>query len=301
MNEPVNISVRAAVGSSEQLSVSRAAELLTNSLSAAGNAPVFVSCQFEPSLDALAVRSDEPCVVIASLLPEVANFEQPWADVAARLRKTFHGLTADGDQVAFICTVFRHVPLIDKADTARRIRVRRLNLLAAEISRETGACVIDLDRSLADIGARRLDTDYRLGGSRAAEAVAKFTALAVISAGLDAFVPFEVQDAARKIVADRKIDLKSAGAVAPDMVLPNYLKLGSGRRRQVVATVVGTDKDDYAGWLVQLLLTRQLGIGDAFRKFWKSIARRGFWPSVAMVTVALRQAARGRMHSGNKS
>jgi hypothetical protein len=302
MSASVEIILRAVVDSSEQASLRHAAELLTSSLSAASDAPVLVSCQFEPSLDSLALKSDDPCVKIASLLPEVTNFEKPWPDVAIRLRQTFQNLIYDDGPVLFLSTVFRHVPLSDSAAVSKRIRIRRLNLFAAEISRETGACVIDLDRSLADIGAKRLDTDYRLGGSHATEAAAKYTALAVIAGGLDAFVPFEVQDAAKEIIANQTINLKSVGeTISPDMLLPNYLKLGAGRRRQVVATVVGTDKDDYAGWLVQLLVTRQLGIGDAFRKFGKSVARRGFWASVAMVASALRQVARGRMHSGNQS
>jgi hypothetical protein len=41
-------------------------------------------------------------------------------------------------------------------------RIRRLNLMAAELSQATGANVIDIDGVLAFIGALPLGTDYLL-------------------------------------------------------------------------------------------------------------------------------------------
>ena len=67
----------------------------------------------------------------------------------------------------------------------QRIRIRRLNLLVTEISRETGLFVIDLDRELADIGANNLKTDYLLAGSLATAVAANCIAKTVISYGLD--------------------------------------------------------------------------------------------------------------------
>jgi hypothetical protein len=297
MSDPVTITIKAVVDSNEQAAVSLAASLLEKSLSAAAGDPVAVRCQFEPSLATLKA-SDESGIIISSLLPEVANYEESWTTVESRLRESYRKLAGTDGAAVFLCTIFRHVPSGSSADHSPLVRVRRLNLLAAEISRETGACVIDIDRSLADIGASQLNTDYRLGGQYASDAAAKFIALAVLSAGLDNYVSFEIQDAARASVAGSKLNLSTPVIATRDIVLPNLLKLGPGRRKQVVATVVDTDQDDHAGWLIHLLMTRQFGVRDAIAKLRGSIARRGLRSSAAMILAAARQALRGRTSIG---
>jgi hypothetical protein len=286
------ITLLAVVDDGERSAVRLAAERLTSSLTGAGP-PVTVRCSFASSHDALE-QLGEDSIVISSLLPEIANFEEPWPQVEHRLRARYAALVETG-AVIFLCTVFRHVARSESASQAesKLVRIRRLNLLAAEISRETGACVIDLDRSLADIGARKLHTDYRLEGQYACEAAAKFIALAVLSAGLDAHVSYEIQDAARAAVAGLQLNLSMPALAAADIIPSNVLTLGAGRRRQVVATVVDTDEGSHAGWLFHLLLRRQLGIRDAFEKLRLSIAQRGFLASAAMVAAAFRQALRG--------
>jgi hypothetical protein len=298
MNGP-EIVLQAAVDDSEQPAVRLAAERLASSLSTAAGHPVTVRCSFVASHDALDWSAADP-VVISSLLPEVANYREPWPQVESRLRAAYQALAAKEGAVIFIATVLRHVPRAEAADRSelKLVRIRRLNLLAAELSRETGAYVIDLDRSLADIGASKLQTDYRLNGQYAAEAAAKFIALALLSAGLDAYVSFEIQDAAKAIIAGTQLNLIVPAVAAPDIVPSNVLKLGAGRRKQVVATVVDTDKDSHAGWLIHLLVTRQFGIGEALTKLKQSVARRGVRSSVVMVVAAIRQALRGRSRVG---
>jgi hypothetical protein len=293
MSEQVTISIRAVVDNNERAAVSRAATLLESSLSAASGEPVTVHCQFEASLDALH-GFEEPGIIIVSLLPEVANYQESWVKVEKRFRERCQALMSADGAVVFLCTVFRHVATGDSADPARLVRIRRLDLLAAELSRETGLFIIDLDRSLADIGASKLHTDYRLDGEYASQAAGKLIALAVLSAGLDAYLPFEVQDAARATVANVQLNLIGPVVAKRDMVLPSILKLGQGRRKQVVATVVGTDKDSHAGWLIHQMMTGQFGIRDAFAKLRQSVARRGLRSSMAMVLAAARQAMRSR-------
>lgn len=297
MSDPVAIFIRAVVDDNERPAVVQAATLLESTLGAAAAKAVTVHCQFEASLDALP-RTEGPYITIVSLLPEVANYAEPWADVEKRLRNRCQALTSDDGAVVFLCTVLRHVATGDGTDQDRLVRIRRLNLLAAELSRVYGLFIIDLDRSLADIGASKLHTDYRLDGQYASEAAGKFIALAVLSAGLDAYVPFEVQDAARASVSDVQLNLMGAVIAKRDMVLPSILKLGQGRRKQVVATVVDMDKDSHAGWLIHLLMTGQFGIGDAVAKMRQSIARRGFRSSMAMVLAAVRQAVGSRTSVG---
>lgn len=297
MSEPVTISIRAVVDNNERAAISRAATLLESSLCAASGERVTVRCQFEASVDALQ-GFEEPGITIISLLPEVANYREPWAEVEKRFRERCQALMSADGAVVFLCTVFRHVATGDSADPARLIRIRRLDLLAAELSRETGLFVVDLDRSLADIGASKLHTDYRLGGECASQAAGKFIALAVLSAGLDAYLPFEVQDAARATVANVQLNLMGPVVAKRDMVLPSILKLGQGQRKQVVATVVDTDKDSHVVWLIHQMMTGQFGIRDAFAKLRQSVARRGLRSSMAMVLAAARQALRSRASVG---
>jgi hypothetical protein len=297
MSDPVSVTLKALVDDNERAAVSLAAARLQSALGAAAGAPVSVRCQFEETMDALK-GSDEPCVIIVSMLPEVANHEEPWAKVESRLRESFQALTSIDGVVVFVCTVFRHVAVEQSADQSRLIRVRRLNLLAAELSRETGLFVIDLDRTLAAIGGVNLQTDYRLGGTYAAEAAAKVIALAVVSAGLDDYVSFDVQDAAKLAISEDQLSLAEPGTAAPDIKPSNVLALGAGRRRQVVATVVDTNTESHASWLIHLLFTGQLSVKDAAAKLKRSIARRGLRSSSAMLLTAFRQAVRGRPRMG---
>jgi hypothetical protein len=297
MSDPVIITIKAVVDSNERPAVERTASLLESSLSAAAGEPVAVRCQFEASLDALK-GSAGPYVVIASLLPEVANHGESWAEVESRLRENYQALAGADDVVVFLCTVFRHVSSGDSADRSRLVRIRRLNLLAAELSRETGLFVVDLDRSLADVGAVRLQTDYRLDGTYAADAAAKTMALAVVSAGLDAHVSFDVQDAAKLAISDTALSLAAPGGTSTEVKPSNVISLGAGRRKQVVATVVDTNSEGHVSWLIHLMLTGQFGVKDAVVKLRRSIARRGLRSSSAMVFAAIWQAVRGRPRMG---
>ena len=190
----------------------------------------------------------------------MANHQEPWPSVERRLRQSYQRLAGTEGAVIFLCTVLRHVTRSEGADQAelKRIRIRRLNLLAAELSRETGAYVIDLDRSLADIGASKLQTDYRLNGQYAAEVAAKFMALAVISAGLDAFYISRSRIRPRRWLPQSQLISHSRQVAVPDIKPSNVLNLRGNRRKQVVQTVVDTtNTESHTGWLIHLLLTRQ--------------------------------------------
>jgi hypothetical protein len=98
----------------------------------------------------------------------------------------------------FLCNVFRHVagPVAHRYnDTAESLgeRIRKFNLLAADVSHTTGAFVVDLDRALTRVGARALGTDYLLGGEAAAAAGAEALVSTLFRAGLDDYLPPEVE------------------------------------------------------------------------------------------------------------
>jgi hypothetical protein len=293
------IVLQAMVDDTEQSAVRRAAEQLEGSLTTAAERPIAVRCVFSSSGDALDEMAENP-IIIASLLPEVSRYNEPWPDVDRRLRARSEALSKKDGAVIFLCTVLRHVAHCENTDETRLklIRIRRLNLLAAELSRQFGAHVIDIDRNLADIGARALETDYRLKGPYASGVAARGIALAIVSTGLDSYVSFEVQDTAKLLVAELDLALPVPLTATPDIVRPNVLSLGAGRRKQVVATVVDTDNENHATWLVKLILTRQFGVRDAFAKLRGSIARRGLRASAAMVLAAVRQALVSRTGMG---
>jgi hypothetical protein len=176
--------------------------------------------------------------------------------------------------------VLRHTGAGEPDASHRRIRIRRLNLLAAEISREHGAVVIDIDRLLADVGARRLGTDYRLQGAAAADLAGNSIAMEIILNGLDAFASVDVQDRARAVLAE----YKSAVALALPEIRPlNLISMGQGRRKQIVTTVIDTDQEAHVGWLIQQVLKRQIPPLEASNKLLQAVRRRGPKESLAML------------------
>jgi hypothetical protein len=202
-------------------------------------------------------------------------------DTYARLSEN-HG-------AVFISTILRHVEDDDrKAAHARRIRIRRLNSLAADLSREFGAFVIDLDRVLADIGAGRLGTDYRLKGDAAIDLAGKAMATEIVANGLDALAEVDVQDAAIAYLARYQINDALLQEIKPLEIRPhNVMALGRGRRKQFVETVIDNDQNGHVGWLVQQALKGKISPAAAFDKLNQAVRRRGTGESIAMLARAL--------------
>lgn len=145
-----------------------------------------------------------PGAIVISLLNEVSSIHLPYADVAARWHRQAAAVIAATSRPVFYCTVFRHVPMPahppqgwSRAPILERIR--RLNLLAVELSQATGAGVIDIDRTLAHFGAAPLRTDYTLAGKQGAEATGDVIAGALLGAGLDDLVDAETLEKARQL------------------------------------------------------------------------------------------------------
>jgi hypothetical protein len=196
----VSLSLVAYVDPAETPVVIAGANMLSECLGvAAGGGPWPVALQF--GAPGAPVRlATAPSAVILSLLPE-ASAADAFTAVEARWRERVRQASEIGAPV-FVCTVFRHVAERTTAEGASRLeRIRRLNLLAVQLSHELGVFVVDLDRALAHLGARTLQTDYRLGGSRAATVGAHQIAWSVLSFGLDpSAVPPELQERARSIL-----------------------------------------------------------------------------------------------------
>jgi hypothetical protein len=278
------ISIAAFVSSNERAAVEWAAEHLARALGQVSGDSWTCNCAFRPTLDAL--LQGDAAIVITSFLPELERIDQPWSEVEQRLRTTYAVLGQRGAPV-FICTILRHID--GKEDVAALlIRIRRLNLLAAEISHLHGAYVIDLDRVIANIGARRLRTDYRLDGSDAAVAAGHFIALTLVENAVDAFVPFEVQDAVKA-----NLELCRPAIAVPDSgklevtLRKNVVSLGRGRRKQIVAPVSHLVEENHAGWLTREVLRGAIGPREALKRLLLALRRRGVRESTGLLVAGL--------------
>jgi hypothetical protein len=195
--------ITAMVAPAEHAALRTAGERLAACIERATGQHWSVDVRFVETPDEIAPAA----LLIASLLTELQRPDEPPAQVAARWRGLLRA-RGDDSAPAFICTIFRHVTSV--SDRWRNAtpplpieRIRRLNLLAAELSQATGANVIDIDRVFAHAGARALQTDYRLGGTQAAGLAADTIVATLLTAGLGDAVPAEAQDRARDIHAER--------------------------------------------------------------------------------------------------
>jgi hypothetical protein len=276
-----SIPILAVVAPNERAVVEAAAGHLADALGkATGGETWTCPCDFKPDPAALAGATADTVVVTSLLVPLLEQLDTPWADVEQDLRATYAALCESGDPV-MICTILRHVGAAGDAEEAARIRrrLRQLNLLATELSREYGALVIDLDRILADIGAQQLKTDYRLGGAAVVDVAAKAMALCIVTNALDAFAPVDVQDAARAILeSDRP-----AVGLASEQMVTNVMALGQGRRKQRVSTLSDVVQENHVVWLLRQVLKGQIGSREALEKLNQAVRRRGARESAALL------------------
>lgn len=276
MNAPT-VPIVAMVSAAEKAAVDRACGNIADALGEASGTPWKCDCRFVQDPADLQ-NADAKSILVTSLVLEV-DTPEPWTDIEPRLRQIYAALCERGDPV-FICTVLRHTGAGEPAlALRRRIRIRRLNLLAADISRQSGAFVIDIDRRFADVGARQLGTDYRLEGAAAADMAGNAIAMEIILNGLGTLASFDVQDRARDVLAETK----SAAALPETMRPTNLMPMGQGRRKQMVTTNVDPDRDAHVGWLIQQVLKRQIAPLEAFNKLVLTVRRRGAKESLAVL------------------
>jgi hypothetical protein len=188
--------IDAIVAPEERLALSAAAEQLRDCLSHATQGAWSIDLRFCDALDAIdeGRRAD---VVIASLLPELAR-DAVAPTIQARWQQTLAAVTHAPPPSVVICTIFHHVPDATNSEemAALRERIRRINLVAVELSHDTGAVVADIDRALSRLGARSLATDFTLRGPLASRVAGHVIVSAVLAAGVDHAIPPEVQERA---------------------------------------------------------------------------------------------------------
>lgn len=283
------IPIYAYVSRAEQAAVQAAARHLDRSLgdpkaSGVDRAPIFVD-----GLEALA-QSPPRAVRLISLVPELLRLDGIWSEEERRLRSALEVLTSAGGPV-FIVTVLRHAGQDDDRDLLyrRRVRIRRLNLMAAELSRQTGAFVVDIDRVIADIGGRNLQADYCLASPAAAAVAGHAIALCIVANGLDAFISSESQEKAREIILKSMPRFNST----QDLVPANVMALGRGRRKQTVATIVDVESNTQVRKLLRQTMKRELAVSEALDRLIQRVRRRGFMESSALLMTAVLRIVRG--------
>jgi hypothetical protein len=271
------IALVALVSMTERAAVETACRIIASALSEASGQPWTCNCSFidEPGdLQAQAAGA----VLVTSLVSEVEGLVS-WPNVEARLRGFYAGLCAPGDPV-FICTVFRHVCSGDcELELQRRVRIRRLNLSAANISRESGAYVIDIDRRLSDIGAHRLGTDYRMHGAAAIDLAGNAIAREIILNGLDAVADVDLQNRALAVLSP----YQPAIAATPPIEAAYLRPMGRGRRTQLAATLPNVNREGDVAWLIRQTLKRQIGAVYALDKVLQAIRLRGVRKTFALL------------------
>jgi hypothetical protein len=200
---PQPLLIQAVVSKAERAALVAAFEQLCECLGAASGIAWPVKLDFRPSLSAVDLSAT---IVIASLMPELARDDEPVPQIVRRWRENVSPLIAATIPAVFVCTVFRCIanyPVLSRPEELTLIeRIRRLNLVVVELSHETGAMVIDIDRIFAHLGARALRTNYLLNGPEAAEVAGHAIVSNILSAGLDDFIPFEVQQRAKQFQGD---------------------------------------------------------------------------------------------------
>lgn len=301
MTPSAQIPLHVVASASERPALEAAAALLSKELSAATGAPIAAHCTFSPTIADIETAGNVS-TVITSLMPELENLAEAWPEAEKRLRAAHHLAAQRTDLKVFVITIFRYVSE-ERTEQAERLRVRiaRLNLFAAEISRETGCNVIDIDRVLADIGAHGLQTDYRLGGPYAAQAVATNIALTLLSLGLDEYAPYEAQETARAAIATQFLAWKNQLAPSHEMIRHDVMSLGRGRSKQRVSLVVDAVQEKRVkrvSWLLNGVLTRQISLPDAFAKLTRVIDQHGWRESFATLFSGMVILLRDRLGAG---
>lgn len=290
MNARRALLIEAAVTPNEEAVIVAAADVLARALTEADGQSWTCEHRFHADAGALAGAGGRSVILMTSLLGWITPLETPWASIERSIRSAYEALCAHGHPV-MILTILRHVePGDDRARAERiRIRIRRLNLLATEISRELGPFVIDLDRVLANLGARRLQTDYQLIGSMARDVAGSAVALCVIANALDDLATVEVQTRARDIIASHV----PAGALPQEATGGHLWTVGQGVRRQVAA-MTETAQENQIGWVLRQVRRRQISPIEAVKKLFHKIRERGALEGAHRVTAALKRLARSR-------
>ena len=159
---PVHPRLLAAVGDGERPVITAAAEQIVGSVSAVIGTAWPIRLRF--------IEADAPAedgvALVATWIGEAMTATAPDI-VETRWRRRIAAWRVSGVPRVLLCTLFRHVDRMD-GGPATVEHIRRLNRIAIALSRAAGVEIVDIDRVFAQVGARTLDSDYRMRGPGAA-------------------------------------------------------------------------------------------------------------------------------------
>jgi hypothetical protein len=192
MSEPHVLRVEALLAENEKPVMISAVQQLAQVLGKASNETWTLNLRWFATADELG-RSEPTDATVISLL-RFMDSEAPAVDVEAQVGADLAALAGRGVEPIHLINVFRHIG--PDADPALRERARRLNLAAVRLSHSHGAFLADIDKVFAHIGARQIETDYRLAGRKAAETAGWVLATSILAAGLDRSASPQTQEQA---------------------------------------------------------------------------------------------------------
>jgi len=123
-----------------------------------------------------------------------ADIDEPIAATDARWRQRLDARRSEARPPIFLVNLYRCIA--DPDANVSIARIRALDLLAIDLSRDYDLEVVDIDRRFALIGAKLIGSDYRCDGERAAQIAGHSIATAILACGLDAHLPADVQQRA---------------------------------------------------------------------------------------------------------
>jgi DNA-binding transcriptional MerR regulator len=196
-NKPTNITLCLSVSPQELDAAKIAAQHLVHHMRRL-NQPIKVNAKILKS-DPLALTDTTPLAILsmhASLdqtSGSIQHLRQRWADQIKALQN-------DG-MACVICNLFRHVQERKPGQShALSERILELNLLAIDLSQQTGASLADIDRALSQYGGQPLQADYQLNSPLAVQLAGHTLARTLLLDTLQDTLNMDVLDQAARLM-----------------------------------------------------------------------------------------------------
>jgi hypothetical protein len=225
------------------------------------------------------------------MLDDAQRLDEPWPTTEAALRERVERLASAPDVTVLLMTVFRRVSEDTPPDDQLRLRrrIRRINLLAAELSHDLGVFVIDIDRALADIGAQNICAGHRLGGEAAAAEAGGVIAQALFDTGLDMWAPASVQ-----AEAEQKMETEIARHRAVRRPTLGAADAAVSIGRRVQHAQLSAPAGDRAVVMLRGVLAGRVSMQDGWRILSRAVSKRGLAQSLSLAAGAARRVMLGR-------
>jgi hypothetical protein len=168
------------------------------------------------SLDDCDTDLYQTSVVLIALMSEVLlNFDDPFSQIEAKFKEPLIQIEPEARSRIYFLTIFPHINEHAKhqhPQLAQNMakRIRRLNFMIFNLSRQLGVGVIDLDLMLSKLGANLIESDFQVNGRFAPAIAADMIASTVVQEALLEYDADVKSSQACKIATDPKFVLRRA-------------------------------------------------------------------------------------------